>query len=109
MARKADDIDNLLAALGADEHRVRCDAVRSLCPCRNNHVRDVAVWRKVFDRALGRSVDANDPGVRRLWRWLKHRIACQPARGTKDEEVIDKARRYLPRLFDNCPPPQISG
>ena len=206
MTTKALDIDNLLAALEEGDHRMRCETLRALCPCRNNHVRDLAVWREVFDRALHggmrerdraahaigtltekaqrsaqwrdllhslreeldalmrdnrasrrilgqmkkhghahrgaarqnyrrrrRSLDlanpaelaewvnhrlnlageqgisGNDPGVLRLWRWLKHRIACQPARTTKEEELMDKARRYLPRLFDDCAAPQLVG
>lgn len=44
-------------------------------------------------------VRANDPGIRRLWRWQKHRIEFQPERGTKDDELLGKAERYLPHLF----------
>lgn len=208
-AEGAADVANLFAALATGDHRRRCDTLRALCPCRNNHVRDFAVWRQVFERALhggmrerdqaahaigtliekaersaewrdllhklrdeldalmrdtraarrilgqmkkhghahrgaaqqnyrrrrrsldlatpaelaawlngklnlaegaeGKSVAANDPGIRRLWRWLKHRTVCQPERGTKEEELIDKARRYLPRLFEDRQPPQLSG
>ncbi len=197
MVDKAADINGLLTALSDDNYRKRCEALRALCPCRNGHVRDLGVWREVFDKALrggmrerdqaahaigtltekaqrssewrdllhmlkdeldelmqdtrssrrilgqmkrhghahrgaarqnyrrrrrtldlatpaelaawvnrrmqltGRDkVSENDPGVRRLYRWMKHRVAFQPARGTREEELIDKARRYLPRLFE---------
>ena len=206
MGTKTVDIDQLLVALREGEHRRRCDTLRELCPCRNNHVRDVAVWREVFDKALhggmrerdqaahaigtltekalrsaqwrdvlhnlrdeldalmrdtrasrrilGQmkrhghahrgaarqnyrrrrrlldlatpaelaawvnrklelvgedSVCADHPGIARLWRWLKHRVASQPGRRTREDELIDKARRYLPRLFDECPQHQLVG
>ena len=206
MGTKTVDIDQLLVALREGEHRRRCDTLRELCPCRNNHVRDVAVWREVFDKALHggmrerdqaahaigtltekalrsaqwrelmhnlrdeldalmrdtrasrrilgqmkkhghahrgaarqnyrrrrrsldlatpaelaewvnrklelageSSVSAADPGIVRLWRWLTHRVARQPDRRTREDELIDKARRYLPRLFDECPQHQLVG
>ncbi len=198
---KANDADRLLAALNDGSHRARCEALRELCPCRNGHVRDLAVWREIFrkahkggmrerDRAahaigtltakaqhgpewhellralrgeldalmqdtrasrriLGQMkkhghahrgaarqnyrrrrkvldmatpaelaawinqrqrladrnrLSANDPGVQRLWRWLKHRIQCQPVRRTREDELMDRARRYLPRLFEQPAP-----
>lgn len=61
---------------------------------------ELAAW---LNRQLGlaaeRAVEAQDPGVGRLWHWLKHRIACQPTRATKDEELLQRARRYLPHAF----------
>ena len=193
------DIESLLDALQGD-HRRRCETLRQLCPCRNNRVRELAVWREVFDRALHggmrerdqaahaigtlsekaqgsaewrdllrslrdeldalmldtrasrrilgqmkkhghahrgaarqnyrrrrraldlatpadlaawingtldltgeTAISANDHGVLRLARWLGHRIACQPERATKEEELIDRARRYLPGLFEGYP------
>ena len=197
MSAKPRDADALLAALSDGRHRARCETLRQLCPCRNNRVRDLAVWRQVFDKArngalrernaaahaigtltakartnaewrdllhdlkddldalmgdtrasrliLGqmkkhghahrgaarqayrrrrRALDLatpaelaawinasaqlagrqrvaeHDPGVQRLWRWLLHRVRCQPARGTKEDELLGKAKRYLPHLFD---------
>lgn len=44
-------------------------------------------------------VAPTDPGVRRLWGWLVHRVRFQPARATKEHELVAKARRYLPQLF----------
>lgn len=61
---------------------------------------ELAAW---LNRELGlpaeRAVDPHHPGVARLWGWLRHRIACQPNRKTKDEELLRRARRYLPRAF----------
>ena len=205
MAAKPLDI-HLLTALHEGDHRRRCETLRQLCPCRNNHVRDLAVWREVFHKALHggmrerdqaahaigtltekaqrsaewrnllhslrdeldalmldtrasrrilgqmkkhghahrgaarqnyrrrrRSLDlatpaelaawvngafnlareqrvsATDPGVLRLAHWLKHRIACQPARRTKEGELIDKAKRYLPHLLGEFPLTQVVG
>ena len=45
------------------------------------------------------AVPASDPGVARMWNWLKHRVTRQPGRNTKEAELIAKARRYLPHLF----------
>ena len=200
MATEAADIERLLQTLAEGDHRARCDALRSLCPCRNNHVRDLAVWRTVFRTALhggmrerdraahaigtltekaarspawrpllhalrkdldalmrdtrasrrilgqmkkhghahrgaarqnyrrrrrmldlsmpeelaawvnerlglagAEQVAASDPGVQRLWGWLRHRVRFQPARGTKEGELVAQARRFLPRLFQQGP------
>ena len=48
-------------------------------------------------------VSSNDTGVRLLWRWMKHRVEFQPERGTQEDELIEKARRYLPQLFQRSP------
>ena len=45
------------------------------------------------------AVPANDPGIARMWNWLKNRVTRQPGRRTKEEELVAKARRYLPHLF----------
>ena len=45
------DIDKLLAAMSAGSYLSRCDAIRALCPCRNNSVRDLAVWAAIFRKA----------------------------------------------------------
>ncbi len=196
MSRRASDTDTLLVALNVGSDRARCDALRALCPCRNNQVRDLAVWREIFRKArdggtnerhqaahaigtltrkaltstrwrglmqalkgdldvvmrdpraarmlLGemkqsrdaqrsatrqnyrrrrkaldlatpgelaawvnrrqrldgrRRVSGDDPGVQRLWLWMKHRVTFQPSRRTSEDELVTKARRYLPRLF----------
>ena len=177
MATKALDIDSLLVALNEGDHRQRCETLRQLCPCRNNRVRELAVWREVFDKALHggmrellrslrdeldalmldtrasrrilgqmkkhghahrgaarqnyrrrrraldlatpaqlaawvnrtlgltgeKAISAKDHGVLRLACWQQHRIACQPERATKEGELIDRAQRYLPALFDEYP------
>lgn len=189
-------VRELLATLSGDDCGKRCSALRDICPCRNNRVRDIAVWRAVFDKALHggirerdraahaigtltekaersaewrdllhelrdeldalmrdtrasrqilgqmkkhghahrgaawqnyrrrrrrmdlatanelalwlngrlgltglRCVSEHDAGVRRLHRWLRHRIVFQPTRRTAEEELLKKAQRYLPQLF----------
>ena len=191
------DIDRLLAALRDEDHRTRCDALRACCPCRNGSLRDPAIWRAVFDKALrgnlrewdraahaigtlaekavenagwrevlkeftseldalrrdpraarlllgqmkkhghahrgaaaqgyrrrrkaldlatpaelaawvnghlrlpaSNRVSGRHPGIRRLWRWMKHRGDFQPARRTSEAELAKRAARYLPREFD---------
>ena len=44
-------------------------------------------------------VTPNDPGLGRLWRWLAHRVRCQPGRRTSEKELIGRGQRYLPELF----------
>ena len=197
MPTKSRDVESLLAALGGEDRRARCDALRELCPCRNNQVRDLEVWRDVFARALhggmrerdqaahaigtltekakhnaewqgllralkgdldalmqdtraarrilgqmkkhghahrgaamqnyrrrrraldlataeeladwvnshralgeAEQVTAADPGVERLWHWLRHRVQFQPTRKTRERDLVDRARRYLPHLFE---------
>lgn len=178
----------LLSAMQGGNYSARCDVLRELCPCRNNQVRDLAVWREIFRNALEggmherhqaahaigtlmekaqtsagwreilhalegeldmlmrdtrasqmllgqmgahrgaamrtyrrrrkvldlatpveladwvnshpqlarqQLVSSTDAGVRRLWHWMKHRVAFEPKRGTQEDELIDKARRYL--------------
>ena len=189
-------VRELLAALGDSDNETRCGALRDVCPCRNNRVRDLAVWRAVFDKAMHggkrernraahaigtltekaedndewrellhhlrdeldalmrntrasrnilgtmkrhghahkgaarknyrrrrraldlatptelaewvnqrlglagqQKVSANDAGIRRLQRWLRHRIEFQPQRRTEEAELAAKAKRYLPHLF----------
>ena len=45
------DVDKLLAAMNEGSNRARCDAIRALCPCRNNRVRDLEVWAEIFRKA----------------------------------------------------------
>ena len=45
------DIDKLLAAMNEGSYQSRCAAIRSLCPCRNNRVRDIEVWAEIFRKA----------------------------------------------------------
>jgi hypothetical protein len=57
---------------------------------------ELADWvNKHPQLAQQQRVSSNDPGVRLLWRWMKHRVEFQPMRGTQEEELITKARRYL--------------
>lgn len=61
---------------------------------------ELAAWlNKDLGLTAECAVDPQEPGIERLWRWLKHRIACQPTRATKDEELLQRARRYLPQAF----------
>ena len=47
------DIEKLLAAMNTGSNLSRRDAIRALCPCRNNSVRDLAVWGEIFRNARG--------------------------------------------------------
>lgn len=61
---------------------------------------ELAEW--LNDRAdlRGRSrVKASDPGLRRLWRWHEHRIRFQPERATREQQLLRKAERFLPKAF----------
>lgn len=63
---------------------------------------ELAVW--VNERAGLEGADAvppSDPGVARLWNWLRNRVTRQPGRGTREDEMVARARRYLPHLFQN--------
>ena len=44
-------------------------------------------------------VNASDPGVRRLAKWMSHRVKFQPKRSTKESEILAQAERFLPKLF----------
>ena len=193
------DIDQLLVALRDEDYGTRCDALRACCPCRNGNLRDLGIWRAVFDAArygnlrernraahaigtlmekavdnaawrgvlrefkadldalrrdprtsrllLGqmkkhghahrgaavqgyrrrrkvldlatpaelaawvngclrlagrRRVTRHDPGIQRLWRWMKHRVQFQPTRRTSEAEIVKRAVRYLPGLFEQA-------
>ena len=190
------DIDKLLAAMNTGSNLSRRVAIRALCPCRNNSVRNLAVWAEIFRKAregglqerdqaahaigtlmekaarnaqwrdvlhahreeldalvrdprsarqilgqmkkhghahrgaasqgyrrrravldlrtpaelaswvnnhlglVGRArVVPSDPGLSRLWRWLAHRVRCQPGRRTSEKELVGCGQRYLPELF----------
>lgn len=45
------EIDKLLAAMNGGSYMSRCDAIRALCPCRNNSVRGKAIWAEIFRKA----------------------------------------------------------
>jgi hypothetical protein len=185
---RSNNTNQLLSAMQDGNYSSRCGVLRELCPCRNNQVRDLAVWREIFRKAIEggiherhqaahaigtlmekaqttavwreilralegeldmlmrdtrasqmllgqmgthrgsamrtyrrrrkvldlatpteladwvnnhpqlarqQRVSSTDPGVRLLWRWVKHRVEFQPMRGTREDELIAKARRYL--------------
>lgn len=59
---------------------------------------ELAAWVNArFRRAGSVRVGPEHPGVQRLWRWMRHRIRFQPTRGTKESELVERARRYLPQ------------
>lgn len=58
---------------------------------------ELAAWvNQRFHLAGGQRLGPSHPGVLRLWRWMQHRVRFQPMRGTKEGELADRARRYLP-------------
>lgn len=71
------DIDRLLRALRDDDYRTRCDALRACCPCRNGNLRDPAIWRAVFDKALRGN--------------LRERDRAAHAIGTLTEKAVENA------------------
>lgn len=81
-------VRELLAALGDGDNQTRCAALREVCPCRNNRLRDLALWRAVFDKTLH--------GGRR------ERVPAAHAIGTLTEKAKDNAewRDLLHHLRD---------
>ena len=60
----------------------------------------IAAWVNAHLGLEGRAaVPASDPGIARMGNWLTHRVTRQPGRSTKEDELVAKARRYLPHLF----------
>ena len=61
---------------------------------------ELADWVNGHLGLVGRArVAPSDPGLHRLWRWLAHRVRCQPGRRTSEKELIGRGQRYLPELF----------
>ena len=61
---------------------------------------ELASWlNDKLDLAEEQMIAPYEPGIGRLQNWLAHRIACQPDRATKDDEILARARRYLPQAF----------
>ncbi len=64
---------------------------------------ELAAWVNGHLHLSGRRrVTQNDPGIQRLWRWLKHRVQFQPTRRTSEAEIAKRAARYLPGLFEQA-------
>jgi hypothetical protein len=94
----------LLGQMKRHGHAHRGAAIQSLRKHRRlmeiGSPRELADW--LNDRAdlRGRSrVQASDPGLRKLWRWHEHRIRFQPERGTREQELLRMAERFLPKTF----------
>ena len=61
---------------------------------------ELAAWLNgELGLAAERVIDPREAGVARLKGWLAHRVACQPNRRIRNEELLRRARRYLPRAF----------
>ncbi len=64
---------------------------------------ELAAWVNGRLRLAGRRrVSRTDPGIQRLWRWMKHRVQFQPTRRTSEAEIVKRAVRYLPGLFEQA-------
>ena len=64
---------------------------------------EVAEWVNATLALSGRRrVAPSDPGVQRMSQWLRHRVKFQPGRATRQAELLDRARRYLPALFQGA-------
>ncbi len=61
---------------------------------------ELAEWLNDKAKLTGSSrIDANEQGVKRLWRWQQHRVQFQPNRGTREKELLTMAERFLPSVF----------
>ena len=88
------DIDNLLAAMNEGSYQSRCAAIRSLCPCRNNRVRDLAVWAEIFRKAREGGLRERDQAA--------HAIGTLTEKAAKNDEwreVLYAFRQELDALM----------
>jgi len=75
------DIDKLLAAMNEGSYESRCAAIRSLCPCRNNRVRDLEVWAEIFRKAREGGLRERDQAA--------HAIGTLTEKAAKNDEWRD--------------------
>ncbi|MDE0037313.1 MAG: hypothetical protein OXU77_07080 [Gammaproteobacteria bacterium] len=75
------DIDKLLAAMNEGSYQSRCAAIRSLCPCRNNRVRDLEVWAEIFRNAREGGLRERDQAA--------HAIGTLTEKAAKNDEWRD--------------------
>jgi len=59
---------------------------------------------KCVTRHLGlkkhEAISKRDPGIDRLWRWVKHRTEFQSRGRINEEELLAKAAQWLPKQFE---------
>lgn len=60
---------------------------------------DLVDWFNERMTPSSRKVSVASPGIARLATWMQHRVKCQPNRRTTDEELLKKAKQYLPAYF----------
>lgn len=84
------DIDKLLAALNEGSNQSRCAAIRALCPCRNNRVRDRAVWSAIFRKAREGGLRERDQAA--------HAIGTLTEKAANNEEWRDLLHAFRDEL-----------
>lgn len=74
-------VEDVLDAINDGSYYSRCNALRELCPCRNNSTRDVEVWEAIFDKARD--------GGRRERNAAAHAIVALIEKSAKSEDWRD--------------------
>ena len=84
--KKPATAEDLIGSLHDGSYYARCNALRNLCPCRNNR-REIEVWREIFDRAIHGGLQERkaaahvigtliDKGMRSAkWRSILHQLS----------------------------------
>lgn len=83
-------IDKLLAAMNEGSYQSRCAAIRSLCPCRNNRVRDYEVWAEIFRKAREGGLRERDQAA--------HAIGTLTEKAAKNDEWRDLLHAFRHEL-----------
>ena len=84
------DIDKLLAAMNEGSYQSRCAAIRSLCPCRNNRVRDLEIWAEIFRKAREGGFRERDQAA--------HAIGTLTEKAAKNDEWRDLLAAFRDEL-----------
>ena len=60
---------------------------------------ELAEWLNAhYEVPVAQKIMPSHNGVKRLAKWLKHRIRCQPGRRTHEHEIEKQVERFLPEL-----------
>lgn len=60
---------------------------------------ELAAWLNArYEVPLAQKIMPSNNGVKRLAKWLKHRVKCQPGRRTHEHEIERQVERFLPEL-----------
>jgi hypothetical protein len=62
---------------------------------------ELAAWvNEVLDVKPYKGVGPRHPGIQRLSRWMVNRLSTRPNRSVRAVEILEKARRWLPDVFE---------